>query len=159
MRLGYFLSCEEWGPNELVELARKAEADAVERFRAQAGAQKPVQGGMKVCWATDERAAVETVKRLWPNEALPGELAQILPTPQHFEQASELVTDEMLAEEVPCGPDLERHVEAVRAYAKSGFDELYIQQIGSEQDAFFEAYRDQVLPAVRRQLSDARSLA
>ena len=28
------------------------------------------------------------VHRLWPNEALPGELAQILPTPEHFEQAA-----------------------------------------------------------------------
>jgi G6PDH family F420-dependent oxidoreductase len=135
------------------------DADAVERFRAKAGGQKPVQGGMKVCWAADERRAVETVKRLWPNEALPGELAQVLPTPQHFEQASELVTAQMLADEVPCGPDLERHVQAILAYAESGFDELYVQQIGPEQDAFFEAYRDEVLPRVSQELSGARSLA
>jgi G6PDH family F420-dependent oxidoreductase len=104
------------------------DGEAVERFRSKAGAQKPVQGGVKVCWADDERRAVETVSRLWPNEALPGELAQILPTPQHFEQASELVTEEMLAEEVPCGPDVGRHLEAIRAYAEAGFDELYVQQ-------------------------------
>jgi G6PDH family F420-dependent oxidoreductase len=135
------------------------DADAVERFRSKAGGQKPVQGGMKVCWADDERQAVDTVKRLWPNDALPGELAQILPTPKHFEQASELVTEEMLAEEVPCGPDVERHVEALRAYADAGFDELYVQQIGPEQDEFFEAYRDEVLPRIASELSGARSLA
>jgi G6PDH family F420-dependent oxidoreductase len=135
------------------------DGDAVERFRAKAGAQKPVQGAMKVCWANDERRAVETVKRLWPNEALPGELAQILPTPQHFEQASELVTEEMLAQDVPCGPEPERHLEAIRAYAEAGFDELYIQQIGPEQDAFFDAYRGEVLPRIAEELSGARSLA
>ena len=48
---------------------------------------------------------------IWPNEALPGELAQILPQPAHFEQASELVTEEMIAESVACGPDVDRHAE------------------------------------------------
>jgi G6PDH family F420-dependent oxidoreductase len=124
-----------------------------------AGTQKPVQGGIKVCWDDEERRAVQTVKRLWPNEALPGELAQILPTPQHFVQASQLVTDEMLADEVPSGPDVERHVEAIRAYADAGFDELYVQQIGPEQDGFFAAYRDQVLPRIAQDLSRAGSLA
>jgi G6PDH family F420-dependent oxidoreductase len=134
------------------------DAEAVKRFRSEAG-QKTVQGGIKVCWDDDEQRAVSTVKRLWPNEVLPGELAQILPTPRHFEQASELVTGEMLAEQVPCGPDVERHVEAICAYADAGFDELYVQQIGPEQDRFFEAYRDRVLPRVAQALSGARSAA
>jgi G6PDH family F420-dependent oxidoreductase len=104
---------------------------------------------MKVCWGEDESEAVKTVHRLWPNEALPGELAQILPTPKHFEQASQLVTEEMIAESVPCGPDVDRHVEKIQAFAEAGFDELYVNQIGPEQDAFFEAYRAEVLPRVR----------
>ena len=58
---------------------------------------------MKVCWDADERRARKTVHRLWPNEALPGELAQVLPTPEHFQQASQLVTEDMVADEVPCG--------------------------------------------------------
>jgi hypothetical protein len=40
---------------------------------------KVVQGGTKVCWDPDERECVKTVHRVWPNEALPGELAQVLP--------------------------------------------------------------------------------
>ena len=87
--------------------------------------------------------------RLWPNEALPGELAQILPTPRHFEQATELVTPEILADEVTCGPDVERHVTALQAYADAGFDELYVNQIGPDQDAFFQAYGEHVLPRLR----------
>ncbi len=126
------------------------DAEAVKRFRDGAGdGDAPVQGGLKVCWGTDEAKARQTVHRLWPNDGLPGELAQILPTPQHFEQASQLVTEEMLAEETPCGPDIERHVQAIQEYADAGFDELYVQQIGPEQDGFFEAYRDHVLPRFR----------
>jgi alkanesulfonate monooxygenase SsuD/methylene tetrahydromethanopterin reductase-like flavin-dependent oxidoreductase (luciferase family) len=104
---------------------------------------------MKVCFGADEAKARRTVHRLWPNEALPGELAQVLPTPEHFEQAGQLVTEEMVAEEVPCGPDLDRHIEKIRAYEKAGFDEVYVNQIGPEQDAFFEAYREAVLPRLR----------
>jgi G6PDH family F420-dependent oxidoreductase len=125
------------------------DGDAVSQFRENARRGKLVQGGTKVCWGEDEQEAVKTVHRLWPNEALPGELPQVLPTPAHFEQATQLVTEEMIAQNVTCGPDVDRHVEQVRAYADAGFDELYINQIGPEQDAFFEAYRERVLPQVR----------
>jgi len=125
------------------------DAEAVARFRSAAGPDAIVQGGLKVCWGEDERQCVKTVHRLWPNEALPGELAQVLPTPEHFEQASTLVTEEMIASSVPCGPDLERHLEQIKAYEEAGFDELYINQIGPDQDAFFAAYREHVLPCVR----------
>jgi G6PDH family F420-dependent oxidoreductase len=126
------------------------DADAVKQFRS--GAKAPdvlVQGGTKVCWAADEAQARKTAHRLWANDALPGELAQVLPTPQHFEQASQLVTEEMIAGQTPCGPDVERHVQALQEYADAGFDELYVQQIGPEQDAFFEAYGEHVLPRFR----------
>jgi G6PDH family F420-dependent oxidoreductase len=125
------------------------DAESVDLFRSRARSGSLVQGGLKVCWDEDEAAARRTVHRLWPNDALPGELAQVLPTPEHFEQASELVSEELLAEQLPCGPDLDRHVEAINAYADAGFDELYIQQVGPRQDEFFEVYRDYVLARVR----------
>lgn len=124
------------------------DAESVKSFRTRAANGQLVQGGLKVCWDSDEAHARKTVHRLWPNEALPGELAQVLPTPEHFEQASGLVTEEMVASEVPCGPDVDRHVEAIKAYEAAGFDELYINQIGPEQDAFFNAYQEHVLPLV-----------
>jgi hypothetical protein len=90
---------------------------------------------MKVCWAEHEDRARATAYRLWPNEQLPGELAQILPTPAHFQQASELVSEETVAEAIPCGPDLERHLRAIKRYEDAGFDEHYIQQVGGQQKA------------------------
>jgi G6PDH family F420-dependent oxidoreductase len=121
------------------------DADSIKAYRDQGG-RGPVQAGTKVCYGADEAEAVKTVHRIWPNEALPGELAQILPTPAHFEQACELVTEEMIAESVPCGPDLDKHVEALQEYADAGADELFVQQIGSGHDAFFESYAREVLP-------------
>ncbi len=122
------------------------DAESVKRFRKNGGADKLVQGGLKVCWGADEAQARKTVHELWFNEGLPGELAQVLPTPEHFEQAGELVTEALATEGTPCGPDVEAHVEAIKEYESAGFDELYVGQIGPDQDAFFTAYRDKVLP-------------
>jgi hypothetical protein len=92
----------------------------------------------------DEAQARATAHRLWPNEALPGELAQVLPTPAHFEQACELVTPEMLV--TPVGPDLDEHEASLRAYLDAGVDELFVQQIGPDQDAFFDTWAREILP-------------
>jgi G6PDH family F420-dependent oxidoreductase len=119
---------------------------AVERFRHEANEYKLVAGGMKVCWGDNEHTARATVHRLWPTDRLPGELAQILPTPAHFEQASELVSEDMVADAVPCGPNLGHHLEAIERYEDAGFDELYIQQIGSDHERFFEIYANEILP-------------
>jgi G6PDH family F420-dependent oxidoreductase len=152
-----------FGPKSIDLAARIADGfvtvgpdgDAVERFRSKAQNGHLVQGGTKVCWDESRDQAVKTVRRLWPNDVLPGELAQILPSPRHFEQATELVTEQMLADAVPCGPDIERHLDTIREFSRAGFDELYIQQIGPNQDAFFETYREQVLPRSREELSAA----
>lgn len=118
----------------------------VKRFRDEVGGPRLVAGGMKVCWGEDERRARATAYRLWPNEQLPGELAQILPTPAHFEQASDLVSEDMVAEAVPCGPDLDLHARAIKRYEDAGFDELYVQQVGSDHERFFETYASEILP-------------
>ncbi|MFE9426980.1 TIGR03557 family F420-dependent LLM class oxidoreductase [Kitasatospora sp. NPDC006697] len=125
------------------------DTDLVSAFREGGGAGKPVIGGVKVCWNPDRDKAVDTVHRLWPTELLPGELAQILPTPAHFEQASQLVTRQMVSDAVTCGADADEHAQTVRAYAEAGFDEVYVGQIGPDQEAFFDAYRQHVLPALR----------
>ena len=121
------------------------DAELIERFRSAGGEGKLVQAGTKVAYAADEASAVKAAHRVWPNEVLPGELAQILPTPRHFEQASQLATPEMIAEAIPCGPDLERHIAALQEFADAGVDELYVQQVGGNHDAFFDAYANHVI--------------
>jgi G6PDH family F420-dependent oxidoreductase len=124
------------------------DADAIARFHDVAGA-KPVQAGTKVCWDESKERAIETAHRIWPNDQLPGELAQLLPTPEHFEQAAELVTKEMVAGVMPCGPDLDEHLATFEDYADAGVDELYVQQVGGNHEGFFDAYRRDVLPRFR----------
>ncbi|HEY3687040.1 MAG TPA: TIGR03557 family F420-dependent LLM class oxidoreductase [Streptosporangiaceae bacterium] len=121
--------------------------DLVARYR-DAGGTGPVQGGLKVAWAYDADTALRTAHRKWPNEQLPGELPQVLPTTRHIEQAGSLVTPEMVGEAVPCGPDAARHIDALRAFADAGFDEVYVHQIGGAPEEFFAFYAEEVLPEV-----------
>ncbi|WP_037570210.1 LLM class F420-dependent oxidoreductase [Phaeacidiphilus oryzae] len=123
--------------------------DLVERFYRSGGAGRPVIGGTKVCWGRDRAAAVRTAHRLWSTQLVPGELAQVLPTPRHFEQAARLVTEEMTGSQITCGSEAEEHAATLRAYADAGFDEVYVNQIGPDQQGFFDFYRTEVLPLLR----------
>jgi G6PDH family F420-dependent oxidoreductase len=118
--------------------------DAIELYRSEGGT-GPVQAGAKVCFGPDEGAARRTAHRLWPNNGLPGELSQVLPTVAHFEQASQLVPEEAM-DTMPLGPDLDRHFEGLKEFADAGVDELYVQQIGPDQDAFFDTWAQEILP-------------
>jgi G6PDH family F420-dependent oxidoreductase len=125
----------------------RPDADLVRLYRESGGGDRPVQGGLKVCWGPDEAQARKTMHRLWPSDELPGEAAQLLPLPRHFGQLAGLVSEDMIT--APCGPDPDAHLQGIRAYTEAGFDEVYIGQVGTEQDGFFEFYAEQVLPRLR----------
>jgi G6PDH family F420-dependent oxidoreductase len=104
----------------------------------------------KVCWSEDEQHAVRTAFELWPTEALFGELAQELPMPRHFEEAVKVVTEKMVADVVPCGPDPDRHLKHLRRYVAAGFDELFIHQIGDDIPGFFDFFNRELRPQLNR---------
>lgn len=127
------------------------QADLVETFDRSGGKGKPRYGQVQVCWASDEAQGKATALEWFPNIALPGELSQELPLPAHFEQASELLTEDDLAKIVACGSDPELHLEMIGRFTDAGFDHVYVHQIGPDQDGFFDFYETEVLPKLRRQ--------
>jgi len=128
-------------------ITMEPDEEGVGRFRRAGGGQAPARGGVKVCYDVDREAAVRTVHQRWPNMFLPGELGQVLPTPAHFEQASQLVTEQHVTEAgLVCGDDPEEHVRGLSAYADAGFDAVFVNQIGPDLQGFFDFYRTKVLP-------------
>jgi coenzyme F420-dependent glucose-6-phosphate dehydrogenase len=124
------------------------EAELLETFGREGGRDKPRFGQITVCWAKDEREAVETAMRWWPTAALKGELTQELPVPRHFEQAASTVTEDQLTEAIVCGPDPERHAEQIRRYADAGYDHVFVHQVGPDQSGGLAFYANEVLPRV-----------
>jgi G6PDH family F420-dependent oxidoreductase len=129
----------------LISTAPKS--DLIEAFdKGEQHVRRPKYGQLTVCWDRDERKARRTAHELWPTAGIPGESGQELPNPKHFEQLAKLVTEDLIAEQVICGPDLDRHAEAIQEYVDAGFDHVYVHQIGPDQAGFIEAYARDILP-------------
>ena len=121
--------------------------DAVRLYRDEGG-KGPAIAAVKVCWGTDESAARKLASDVWRTSGVAGELNQELPMPAHFEQASESVTEEQIAEKIPCGPDPELHAAALRQYFEAGYDRVYICQIGDDQAGFLRFLQKELRPAL-----------
>jgi coenzyme F420-dependent glucose-6-phosphate dehydrogenase len=126
------------------------EKELLAEFDRARGRTRPHYGQLTVCWARDEAAARKTAHRFWPTAAIPGEAGQELPNPAHFEQIAKIVTEDMVAEQIVCGPDIDRHVAAIQEYADAGYDHVYVHQIGPDQEGFLDAYARDVLPRVTK---------
>ncbi|GAA1799749.1 TIGR03557 family F420-dependent LLM class oxidoreductase [Planosporangium flavigriseum] len=124
--------------------------ELVQRFRDLGGGDKPAQGGFKACYARTEDEATRIAYEKWRTMALPGELPIVLPSPRHFEQASELVTPEMIKDLFVLGAEPGRHVAMIEQYDRAGFDEVYVSNIGPHYRELCDLYAQEVLPRVRR---------
>ena len=122
------------------------QAGLVQAFNRAGGKGKPRYAELTVCWAADERSARRTAHRQWPIAAMEGPLSTELALPAHFQAVAKMVTEDAIAEEVPCGPDADRHLEAIQEYEKAGFDHLCIHQIGPDQEGFMRFYAEEILP-------------
>jgi coenzyme F420-dependent glucose-6-phosphate dehydrogenase len=125
------------------------DADMISTFEEAGGKEKPRYGQLHVCWAKDEAEAKRTAREWWPNAAVPGELSVELPLPRHYEQAAEALSEDDVAESVVCGPDPERHIQAIQQYADAGFTHVYVHQVGPDQDGYLRFAEEQVLPKFR----------
>lgn len=122
--------------------------ELLQRFREASGG-KPAMIGTKVCWAPTQEEAVDHAHRLWGTSGLPGELAQVLPSPRHFEQGAELVTKEQTASTVTCGSDVDAHVAKLKECADAGFEDVYVSNMGPHWREMIRAYGAEVLPRLR----------
>jgi G6PDH family F420-dependent oxidoreductase len=142
-----------FGPRAIEMAARIADgfvttspsAEDLATYR-EAGGRGTTQAGLKVCWGPDEEKARRLAHERWATTGVPGQLSQDLPTPEHFEQAAENVTVDQVADSIACGPDPERHLTAIREYLDAGFDEVYIAQVGPDQDGFLDFWRRELAP-------------
>jgi G6PDH family F420-dependent oxidoreductase len=124
-------------------ISTKPNKELVDRYRANGG-RGTASAGVKVCWGPDEAECAKLVHHLWRSSGVPGELAQELRTPALFDQAASVVTVDAAAEHVPCGPRVEPIVEAVQQYVDAGFDRIFLNQIGPQQEEFFHFFRHEL---------------
>jgi G6PDH family F420-dependent oxidoreductase len=143
-------SCALAGEYADVMIATEPEPELVRQFEAAGGEGRPRYGQVAVCYGPDEaecrRLAHEQFRWFglgWPVNAE-------LPHPRSFELASSAVTEEQVGQAISCGPDIGKHVAAVRKFLDAGFTHVALVQIGgSGQAAFLDAAEKDLLPALR----------
>jgi G6PDH family F420-dependent oxidoreductase len=119
--------------------------EGIRTFR-ESGGDGPRYGKVTVCWAEDEAEARRTAHRTWRSAGVPGQASQELPLPMHFEQVSELVTEEKIGESIVCGTDVDRHLEAIKRFVHAGYDHVAVHQVGPDQEGAIRFYRERVMP-------------
>ena len=111
---------------------------------------KPRVGQVALAYDADRDAAVQRAHEQFRWFGLGWKVNADLPDPDSFEAATQFVTRGQVAEALPCGPDVEEHVEAIKPFIEAGFDEVALVQIGAEHQEQFTTWAErELLPALR----------
>ncbi|MEZ0362139.1 LLM class F420-dependent oxidoreductase [Mycobacterium sp. pUA109] len=109
-----------------------------------------VVGQVPVCWDPDRDAAVQRAHDQFRWFGGGWQVNADLPTPASFAAATQFVRPEDVADSIPCGPDLEAIVDAVRPYWDAGFTDIALVQIGGDaQNLFLKEAAEPLLAELR----------
>jgi G6PDH family F420-dependent oxidoreductase len=108
-------------------------------------------GQVPICWDSDEQRAIKKAHDQFRWFAGGWAVNADLPTPAGFEGASTFVRPEDVADQIPCGPDLDAAVQAVQPFWEAGFTDIAIVQVGDEgQTDFLDQAAKPLLDKLRR---------
>ena len=107
-------------------------------------------GQIPICWDPDEETAVRRAHEQFRWFAGGWKVNADLPTTAGFAGATQYVRPEDVAEQIPCGPDLDAIVEKVRPFWEAGFTDVALVQVGGRScDAFLETAAEPLLERLR----------
>lgn len=131
-------------------IAVEPEADLVEKWTAAKDGQTRTIGQVPICWGPDRDAAIELAHDQFRWFAGGWPVNSELPTPASFAAASRFVRPEDVAEQIPCGPDLDELAESARPFIDAGFTDIALVQIGDElQGRFLAEVAEPLLERIR----------
>jgi G6PDH family F420-dependent oxidoreductase len=144
-------SIETFAPLADHLIAVEPEAELVHQWdRAHTKPHSRKIGQLPVCWGPDRDASIARAHELFRWFGGGWKVNAELPGPAGFAGASQFVTKDDVADSIPCGPDLDAIVKAVREFEDAGFTDVALVQIGDEsQHDFLQVAERELLPALR----------
>ncbi|PKW26992.1 LLM class F420-dependent oxidoreductase [Phycicoccus duodecadis] len=122
-------------------ISTEPEAEIVQQWNELAGstigAGARAIGQLPICWDPSEAAAVTRAHEQFRWFGGGWKVNADLPTPAGFSGAAQFVREEDVAASIPCGPDLDAVVEAVRPFWEAGFTDVALVQVGGEHQRRF----------------------
>ena len=103
---------------------------------------------VKVSYATSTEAAVEQAVKEWPNGGMSFPKGDIR-NPEDFEAMAKNVEAKHFKNRVLMSADIDEHVAAIQHYIDLGFKEIYIHNVGRNQEEFLNVYGQKVVPALK----------
>ncbi|WP_279105507.1 LLM class F420-dependent oxidoreductase [Gordonia paraffinivorans] len=147
---------ETFGPLADHLIAVEPNAGLIESWNAQEGTgtidgeKTRAIGQIPISWGPDLDAAVERAHDQFRWFAGGWDVNADLRTTAGFAAATQYVAPDDVAENIPCGPDLDRIVDAVKPYWEAGFTDVALVQIGGEtQDEFLREAAPELLEKLR----------
>jgi probable non-F420 flavinoid oxidoreductase len=117
----------------------------VDAFRDGGGEGKPLLLQSAISFAATEEEALRQAHHDWRHCALDGEQIEGLATPFDFEFAARYVTPEQVATRLRVSADVKRHIDWLHDDMETGFEAVYIHQIGRDMNRFIETFAAEVL--------------
>ena len=143
-------SCHLAGRHADVMIAVQPEPDLGRMFDEAGGKGKPRVGQIALAYDTDEKAAVRRVMDQFRWFTGGWRVNAELPLPASFDVASKMVREEDVTAQMPCGPDVGRHVAGIRDFEAAGFTHIALIQVGADsQESFISWAATELLPAFR----------
>ncbi len=143
-------SCRLAGRHADVLIAVEPQAKLGQMFDEAGGSGKPRIGQIALSYDPDQRVAVSRAMDQFRWFTGGWRVNAELPVPASFVQVSRTVREEDMSEQMPCGPDLWRHVAGIREFEAAGFTHVAVVQVGGNtQEQFITWAAQELLPALR----------
>lgn len=103
---------------------------------------------LHVSWAESDQAAIDQAVTEWPNGGMNFPKADIR-NPEDFEAMAKIVRPENFKGRVLMSADLDVHRQHIQQYIDLGFNEVYVHNVGRNQEEFIREYGRQVIPKLQ----------
>jgi len=120
-------------------------AELFEAYRSAGGA-GPTYGEVGLAWAEDEESAVRAAFESARWSLTGWKVMSELPNPANFEASARYVREDDVAAQLPCGPDPEQHLAAIRRYEQAGYDHVVLMDNGPDPDGFLDFFARELKP-------------
>ena len=143
-------SCRLAGRHAEAMIAVEPRAELGRMFDKAGGSGKPRIGQIVLSYDLDQQVAVKRAMEQFRWFTGGWRVNAELPVPASFDAASKMVRPEDVAGQIPCGPDLGRHVAGIRQFEAAGFTHIALVQVGGDtQEQFIAWAASELLPALR----------
>jgi G6PDH family F420-dependent oxidoreductase len=122
------------------------ESSVVDTYADAGGDRSATWAEVAVSWHADEAEARRIAHERLRFSAQGWKVMAELPNPVNFEAATEPVTEDQIAESVPCGGDPKAFATAVQDFLDAGFEHVAVMPAGDDAAGFVEFWTNEVRP-------------